>query len=260
MRINKIKYDGRTRRGLLALLLILIGWQLLASSGLVSVYLLPKPGTVLTTGIEMWRSGVLAEHIRASLLRIALGFALSGLAGLLLAGLTIRFRALDDYLAAPLALLRMIPPLAVTPLLILWLGIGSGTQLAIVILASFFPIFLSARDGFSRVSEAHRELAASLNLPPLPYFTHIALPSALPSIVTGLRLAFSYSWRALIGAELIAAASGLGYLVMNAQEMLRTDEVFVGILCIGVLGWILEAGFMRGTSRLLRRRFPEIAA
>ena len=250
----------RIARTLLTPLLLILYWQILAGSGLVSNYLLPKPLTVLESGLAMWRSGVLPKHVFASIARIAVGFSASTLGGLVFAGLVTRFSLLNELLAAPLALLRMIPPLAMTPLLILWLGIGTKTQITIIVMASFFPIFLNARDGFCRVGDSHRELAKSLNLSTLTYLTHIVVPCAVPSIVTGFRLAFGYSWRSLIGAELIAAATGLGYMIMNAQEMLRTDEVFVGILTVGILGWILDTLFIRGTNRLLRRRFPEIAA
>lgn len=246
-------------RTLLTPLLVLLYWQLLASSGLISSYLLPTPQTVLSSAIEMWHSGVLWSHLSTSLVRVACGFSLSCASAFLLAGLVTRFRLLNELLAAPLGLLRMIPPLAMTPLLILWLGIGSATQFTIIVLAAFFPIFLNTRDGLCRVSESHRELAHSLNLSAWSRLTRIIVPSAVPSIITGLRLSFGYSWRSLIGAELIAAASGLGYMVINAQEMLRTDEVFVGILVIGITGWMLDTLFMKGSSRLLGRRFPELA-
>ena len=86
------------------------------------------------------------------------------------------------------------------------------------------------------------------------------LPAATPSIVTGLRLSFGYSWRALIAAELIAAGSGLGYMIMDAEQMQRADEVIVGILVIGLLGWLFDAAFSFLVSALLSRRFPELAA
>ena len=84
------------------------------------------------------------------------------------------------------------------------------------------------------------------------------VPAAIPSIITGLRLSFGYSWRALIAAELIAASSGLGYLIMDAEQMQRADEVIVGIVVIGVIGWMLDAGFVRLASIFLGRRFPEV--
>lgn len=243
---------------LLTPLLLLLYWQLLAGSGLISRYLLPLPGTVFDSACVMLQSGELLEHITTSLKRVFQGFSLSCAFGILIAGIVSGSLWLERLLAAPLTLLRMIPPLAMTPLLILWLGIGEATQLSIIVLASIFPIFLNTRDGLRRVSVSHKELAHSLNLSPVRYVWAIVIPSAVPSVVTGLRLAFGYSWRALIGAELIAASSGLGYLIIDAQEMLRTDKVMVGILAIGIIGWLLDALFYRFLTRLLQRRFPEV--
>jgi ABC-type nitrate/sulfonate/bicarbonate transport system permease component len=240
-------------------ILLLLCWHLLAGSGLVSAYLLPPPLAVGQAALAMWESGALWLHIKASLFRVAAGLSLSALAGFFLAGLVTRFLPARELLAAPLALLRMIPPLAMIPLFILWLGIGGAIQMAVVILACFFPIFLSTRDGLCRVGETHRELARSLNLSTRVYVARIVIPSAIPSVITGLRLAFGYSWRALIGAELISSSSGLGHLIMEAQDMMRADEMLVGILTIGFIGWGLDSLFSRAAIRLLRRRFPEIA-
>ncbi|MDR0806859.1 MAG: ABC transporter permease [Enterobacteriaceae bacterium] len=246
-------------RPFLTPLLLVVYWQLLASSGLISAYLLPAPLTVFHSAIAMWQSGALPRHIITSLSRVFEGFFLSCTIGTLLAGFVARYVWLEQLLSAPLALFRMIPPLAMTPLLILWLGIGDATQLSIIILASIFPIFLNTRDGLRRVSPAHKELAVSLHLSPLRYLFAIVIPSAIPSVVTGFRLAFGYSWRALIGAELIAASSGLGYLIIDSQEMMRTDAVMVGILTIGLIGWLLDTLFYRTLVQVLQRRFPEVA-
>lgn len=125
---------------LLVPILLLLYWQLLVMSGLVSAYLLPAPLTVARAAVDMWQSGVLPKHIGTSLMRVAQGFSCSALLGLLLATVVVRFPLLDTLLAAPLSLLRMIPPLAMTPLLIIWLGIGAATPLAIIILGfSGFP-------------------------------------------------------------------------------------------------------------------------
>lgn len=245
-------------RTLLTPLLLIFYWQLLASSGVISTYLLPPPLTVLRTAVEMAHSGTLAQHLFASLQRVFTGFLFSCCLGIPLAMAAARFLWLEHLLAAPLALLRMIPPLAMTPLLILWLGIGDTTQLSIIVLASVFPLFFNTRDGLRRIDPEHRELAKSLNLSPLRYLFFIAIPSAVPSTLTGMRLAFGYSWRALIGAELIAAASGLGYMIIDSQEMMRTDAVMVGILTIGLIGWLLDTLFYRALARGLSRRFPEI--
>jgi ABC-type nitrate/sulfonate/bicarbonate transport system permease component len=247
-------------RVLLTPLLVLLLWQALADSGWVSAYLLPAPLTVLGTFFKLYASGKLALHVHSSLFRVFWGFTASCLIAFFLAMLVCRFRPLEELLTAPLALLRMIPPLAMVPLLILWLGIGNATQITIIILASFFPIFLNSCAGLRRVTAAQRELADSLHLGWRRYYRYVLLPAATPSIVTGVRLAFGYSWRALIGAELIAASSGLGYLIVDAQGMQRTDEVIVGILTIGLIGWLLDQLFTWAVVRTFGHRFAELRA
>lgn len=213
--------------------------------------MLPGPLAVLATGARLLQSGVLAAHAAASLARIGVGFLISCTAGIALAGAVARFRLVEDLTAAPLAL---------TPLLVLWLGIGNATQISIIVLASFFPVFLNALGGFRCVTAQDDELARSLDLPRWAYVACIAAPAAVPSLVTGVRLGFGYSWRALIAAELIAAGSGLGYLILDAQELQRTDVVMTGILVIGLLGWAMGWAFQRAAAALLGRRFPEAAA
>ncbi|WP_458399151.1 ABC transporter permease [Mailhella sp.] len=239
-------------------LLLLALWYWISASGLVSRYLLPGPERVLDSALSMASSGILLEHLAASFSRIAMGFSASIVVGLAAAGLLFRFRLLDELFSGTLSFLRMTPPLALAPLIILWLGIDGAMQVAIIMLASFFPIYLNTRAGLSRLDPLYRELAASLQVSRLRFLLFFLVPAAVPSIITGLRLSFGYSWRALIAAELIAASSGLGYLIMDAEQMQRADEVIVGIVLIGVIGWMLDAGFVRVSTALLGRRFPEI--
>lgn len=239
-------------------IVLLFYWQIIAASGVISSYLLPSPQAVWDATQFLWQSDSLIRHINTSLERVLIGFTISTTIAFLLAALVSSSIWIERLLSAPLALLRMIPPLAMTPLLILWLGIGNTTQLAIIILASMFPVFLNTRDGLRRVDPLHKELAQSLSLTRWRYITKIVIPSAIPSIVTGLRLGFGYSWRALVGAELIAASSGLGYLIIDSQEMMRTDEVMVGILTIGIIGWLLDNLYSQMIRLTLGRRFPEV--
>jgi NitT/TauT family transport system permease protein/sulfonate transport system permease protein len=201
--------------------------------------------------------GDLWDHLGASLARVGLGFALTVVLALPLAlvcGLFPRAHALGRLL---LEALRVTPPLALVPLLILWLGIGEASKLALVVLASFFPIYMNALAGLRDGDHRLVELAHTLDLTPLERAWHVLLPGALPSIVTGLRLGFGYSWRALVGAELIAASSGLGYLIIDSGEMARTDRVFVGILAIALLGALSDALFRRLAETLLPWRRAE---
>ena len=240
--------------------MLLCLWQVTTTWGMVSPYLLPSPSQVLATGVAMAGSGVLFSHIGASLSRIAAGFGLSVVLALATAAALSRWKVLDECLQGSLSFLRMTPPLALTPLLILWLGIGDATQIAVIVLASFFPVYLNTRAGLTRLEAPFRELAASLALSRVRMVLFFLIPAAIPSLVTGLRLSFGYSWRALIAAELIAASSGLGYMIMDAEQMQRADEVIVGILVIGVLGWLFDAAFSFLVSALLSRRFPELGA
>ncbi len=246
-------------RALIAPALILLCWQTAATSGLASPYLLPAPVSVLRTAVEMLDSGLLLRHTAASLNRVVQGFFLSVTLGCALAYLLSALPRLEKALDPLLSFLRMTPPLATIPLLILWLGIGEATQLAIIVLASFFPVFLNARAGFARLDAPFRELAVSLDLSRLDYARYFVWPAAFPSIVTGVRLSFGYSWRALIAAELIAAGSGLGYMISDAEQMQRVDRVMVGIFVIGLIGWTLDALFRKAVVRLASRRFPEVA-
>lgn len=245
-------------KSLFTLIILLIYWQLITSSGLISAYLLPPPLTIFHTTLDMLLSGELSSHISTSLNRVFKGFFISCSVGIFLAGLVTRYYWIEQLLSAPLTLFRMIPPLAMTPLLILWLGIGESTQLSIIVLASIFPIFLNTCDGLKRISSEHKELSIALNLSYIRYILFIVIPTAIPSTITGIRLAFGYSWRALIGAELISATSGLGYLIIDSQEMMRTDAVIVGILTIGLIGWLLDSLFYFLITKSLRNRFPEV--
>ena len=213
---------------------ILLGWWLVTSSGAVPALLLPGPGAVAKRFLSLLDSGELLTHAAVSMGRVFAGFLLSASAALGLA-------------------------LSLVPLLILWLGIDEAPKLAIVVLASFFPIYLSALTALRSVSSKYKELAQMLGLTESARVQEILLPGAAPGILTGLRLGFGYAWRALVGAELIAAASGLGYLIEDASSLARTDVVMVGILTIAGLGILCDQLFRRGAegwtkSRLNRRR------
>lgn len=232
---------------------VLLAWWLLAHWEVLNPYLTPSPGKVLSAGVEALRTGELWIHAGVSLARVFAGFLLTVCLALPLAALLYFYPKSERLLRVPLELLRVIPPLALIPLLILWLGIGEGSKLAIIVLASFFPIFLNAYDGLENVDSRLLEMAATIDLTPWDTFRSVLLPAALPSVITGLRIGFGYSWRALIGAELIAAASGLGYMILDAEQLARTDRVFVGICVIGLLGYIFDAALSRTTAWVSRR-------
>lgn len=232
---------------------ILIIWWVVAASGIFSSFLLPSPADVGKAFWEMVQNGELWDHILASSVRVLGGFVIAACIAIPLAYVIYCSPTQEKRLQLTLEALRFIPPLSLVPLLILWLGIGEAPKLAIVILASFFPIYLNVFSGLKQIDRSYNELATILKLSRWEKFKHIEFPSSLPTILTGLRLGFGYSWRALVGAELIAASSGLGYLIGDSSELSRTDKVFVGIFCIAILG-ILGDQLFRLFDRFLKFR------
>ena len=237
-------------RSLILPLLLLALWWFAAATGLAHPYLLPSPQRVANAALDLAERGELWTHISASLGRVATGFAITVALALPLAIINGLVPAAHGALRLILEALRVTPPLALVPLLILWLGIGEASKLAIVVLASFFPIYMNTLAGLHDADRRFVELAQTLDLTSIERVRHILLPAALPGMVTGLRLGFGYSWRALVGAELIAASAGLGYLIIDSSEMARTDRVFVGIITIAVLGASSDALFRVLSARL----------
>ena len=216
---------------LLPLLLILI-WLLLSSLNIWSTYILPTPYMVWSEFVDCIASGLIWKHVGMSLLA------------------SHRMRILSSGM---IEFFRHVPPLALLPLLILWLGIGESSKIAIVFLATVYPIFLNALMGFSEVDGKLVEMAHQYGLSKKQIFLHVTIPYAIPYIVSGLRIGLGYSWRSLIGAEMIAASSGIGYWILDAQTMARSDIVIVGIIVIGLCGIISDALFRWITNRMLSR-------
>jgi sulfonate transport system permease protein len=180
------------------------------------------------------------------------GFLLSVLLAVPLGILCGQSKRFDTYCWLLLEFLRHVPPLAAVPLIILWAGIGEASKLTIIVLASFFPLFLNTYSGIKNCDRRLLEVARSLGFTPWEQIARIRVPAAMGTIVVGLRLALGYSWRALIGAELIAASAGIGYLILDAEEMSRPDVVLVGMLTIGLVGTLIDYVFLYA----IRRFFP----
>lgn len=219
---------------------VLVAWEVAARLGALNVYLLPAPTTVLHAGIELARSGELARHVGASAQRVLIGFGLATVTAVPIAVVVHRYRLAERLLRFPLDFLRATPPLALLPLLVLWFGLGEAAKWAVILLASFFPIFLNTVAGLRSVRPELLEMARTLDLTAFERARFVIVPSALPVFVAGLRLAFGNCWRALVGAELIATSVGLGYLIMDAQALARVDVVYAAILVTGTLGFLAD--------------------
>ncbi len=229
----------------LVTLLVMLGvWQLAASLALVSAVFLPSPSAVaskfVTVATEGFVDATLAQHVGISLARVfgALVFASAvGIpVGLAIGGSTIG-RGIFDPL---LEFLRPIPPLAYLPLIIIWFGIGEPSKVLVIAIAMLAPIALSTAAGVRGVSKERVNAARSLGATPRQVLANVVLPSALPSILTGLRIALGAGWTTLVAAELIAATRGLGFMIQSAAQFLVTDVVIMGIFVIAGIAFALE--------------------
>ena len=238
--------------GISALLLI---WHVVCAAGLVNAYVLPAPGKVWFTFIKMVRSGEILSDVCVSLSRVLKGFSIAFVLAFLLAAVRIFFPGSEPYYEYLVQFFRNVPPIAMIPLLILWCGIGETTKTVIIVLASFFPMYLSIVKGFTSCDPKLLEVGASFSYSRSRTFLRIILPSAVPDILVGMRTSLGYSWRAIIGAEMVAASTGLGHMILFAQQMSRTDKVIVGILIIGLVGCITDR-----LMGLVIRRFIGVTA
>jgi len=213
-----------------------LAWWLAARIRLVEPFLLPPPAVVLDAAWGLAADGTLARHVLVSLKRVVVGFTLAVLVAVPVALVFGLSRGVRRVAEPPLEFLRQLPPLALVPLFILWLGIGEAQKVGIILFASFFPVFLGVSGGIAGVDPKLVEVGRVCGLGRLAIARRIVLPAALPSLVIGLRIGLGYSWRALVGAELVASSAGLGYLIVDAENLARTDIVLVGVLVIGILG------------------------
>ena len=239
----------------LALLCLFGLWWLAGALHWASAFLLPPPAKVWATFLSLCQSGKLQSHMLVSLGRVGGGFALALVSALVISIFVSNSKIFAAIIEPPLEFLRQLPPLALIPLMLLWLGIGEAQKLGIIVMASFFPIYLGFRGGFAQVDPKLIEVGRAAGFTRLALLRRIALPAALPSIITGLRLGLGYGWRALVGAELIASSAGLGYLILDAQDLARTDIVLVGVFVIGIIGVLTD----NCLKALVRWRLPWIA-
>ncbi|KRB59396.1 taurine transporter subunit [Rhizobium sp. Root708] len=224
---------------------LILAWWLVAKLGLVPRLFLPTPQEVVTQIGAIYRDGYagasLGEHVSASLFRIATAAAIAILAGIpigLLMGLNRWAKGIFD---TPIEFYWPLPPLAYLPLMIIWLGIGETSKVTLLVLAMFAPICLSAQAGVRSLPIERVNAARSLGARPWQLLLNIVLPSALPEILTGIRIALGIGWGTLVAAELIASNRGIGYMIMSASQFLATDVVFVGIGIIAACAFAFSA-------------------
>lgn len=241
------KWNRRLRRAYVPLGILAV-WQAGSALGLIPAQPMPPPSTIAVAAWQLAVTGQLANNILVSLGRVAIGLSIGVAIGSVLALVAGLSRLGEDAVDATVQMLRTLPHLALIPLMIMWFGIGETPKITLIALGSMFPIYLNLFAGIRGADRKLREAASTLGLGPFETILNVVLPAALPGFLTGLRQAFGIAWITLVVAEQINASAGIGYLVMNARDFLRTDIIFVGLTIYALLGLVTDQ-----SVRLLER-------
>ena len=240
---------------------VLVWWLVTGGLHLFTPLVLPSPFAVAEAAwqllfdpeLRLFSGGVyngnLVGHALISTARVMLGFGTAVLVAVPIGVLIARNQAIEPYLDPALQILRPIPPIAWTPLAILWFGLGLRAIVFLIFIGAFWPMLLNTISGVREVPSILRRAAASLGATQTQVLFTVVLPAAIPFLFTGLRLSFGSAWITIVAAELIAASEGLGYLIMNARRILAAPDIIVGMLTIGLLGLFFDRLF-----RLIERR------
>lgn len=237
----------------LTLASVLLLWWAVTATELIEPLFLPSPGAVLDKAwllaTQGYMDATLWQHLGASLGRIGLALVFAVLFAIPV-GIAIGHNRIAQGILDPLIeFYRPIPPLAYLPLIVIWCGIGETSKVLLIYLAIFAPIAIATATGVRNVDPARLRAAQSLGATRAQLIRHVIVPSALPEILTGIRIGLGVGWSTLVAAELIAATSGLGFMVQSAAQFLVTDVVVLGILVIALIAFGLEMGL-----RALQRR------
>lgn len=219
---------------------LIIIWQVLSSLKWLPIQILPAPSAVVSAFWHLLLSGELWQHVRVSTGRALMGLLIGGGLGFVFGLINGSSKLCSHLFDTTLQMIRNIPALALIPLVILWFGIDESAKLFLVAIGVFFPIYINTYHGIRTVDPQLIEMGKSYGLSRKQLYTQIVLPSAMPSILVGLRFSLGLVWVLLIVAETISAQSGIGYMTMNAREFLQTDVVLVGILLYAFLGKLAD--------------------
>ncbi len=237
-----VTYRNYPFAGLLSIAACLLIWEMVSGSGMVSPLFLPAPSVILKSGWEMVKTGEILRHVGASMWRVGWGFLLGASAGILV-GFILGLSSIGDSILNPLlAITYPIPKIAILPLLILWLGIGEASKTTVIALGVFFPIAINVRAGVRQVDPILIKAAISMGASRLSVARKAILPCTLPMLFAGLKVSMGIALLLVVTAEMVAANSGIGFLILSSADLMQTDRLLFGIMILSMLGLIFNWG------------------
>jgi ABC-type nitrate/sulfonate/bicarbonate transport system permease component len=235
-----------------SLILFFATWELLSYS-LLNPYLIPPPTQVLATAIPMIKSGEIFRDAGISLLRIFVGFSLGTIIAIVLGVIMGRLRLVNELLDPIIEFLRYLSPTAMIPIAVIWFGIGENSKYFLIFWGTFFFVLINTIAGVIHTPAARQRAAQCLGANQLQIFLIVIVPSAVPYIITGMRVAMASSFMSIIPAEMLAAQSGLGHLLQVSGMLAQTDRIFVALATISLLGFASDRLFRYLVHRTLNR-------
>jgi len=238
--------------GLLLPLILAAGWEAAVRYGLSSGRLVPPPSVIYRTFVELWQAGELQRHVLVTSERVAAGFVIGVIAGTLL-GAIAGYSALTRRLLDPtMQALRAIPSLAWVPLFVLWFGIFESSKIILIAVGVFFPVYLGVMAAIMSVDRKLVEVGRAFRLSPTAMVRRILLPAVLPHYVTSLRQGLGLGWMFVVAAELLGASEGLGYLLIDGQQLGKPAQIVAAIVAFAIIGKLSDWLIVAVTTPFLR--------
>lgn len=243
---------GEQLTGLIVPLLVLVLWDTAIRVHWVKPVFLPPPTTVLTTFYDLLVNGQFLLDLWVSIFTVVHGFLWGGVLGLLFGTAAGLSRLVERLFGPILNGIRQVPAIAWLPLIIMWVGIGDTGKLVVIAKSVFFPVFLNTLQGIRNISREYVEVARVYEFTRLQLLRRVVFPAALPTIFVGIRFGAGISWAMIVAAEMLSGRKGLGFLLLQAQDLLMTDQVFVVIVVIGLVGYLIDLLLKRVERKLVR--------
>ncbi len=226
--------------GFLSVLTLIVLWEIVGRFGFLSQKTFPPPSEVFLTMVSLIKNGVLLRHFLRSLFRVLVGFTAGSISGIVL-GVFIGWKDVLDAAFSPLiSLFYPIPALGWLPLLMLWMGTGDLLPITIIFICSFFPVLYNTSSGVRNVGKDYIKVARTLGASGIRLLVHVVVPLSLPAIFTGLRLEAGMAWRVVIAAEMVAIPTGIGALMMKAENLVMVDVIMVCLAVLALMCFLFE--------------------
>jgi sulfonate transport system permease protein len=238
--------------GIIVPIVLITLWQIASTRGWINQSILPAPSDLVKVWIKIISDGTLIKNILVSLKRVLLGYLVGASFGIVLGIILGLFPLAETMLNVLLEIFRPIPILAWVPVLILWAGIGEASKIITIAIGSFWSVLLNTTDGVRNVDTKYKEVASIYMKTKKDTIFSVILPAALPAIFTGLRIGIGSAWLSVVGAEMVAASSGLGYFISYSREVMKPARMYVGVFTVGIIGWLINI-LIRKLERYLLR-------